>query len=35
MGISKLALKRYIPRDAVIVEAGAHRGFDTVHFARQ
>jgi 2-O-methyltransferase len=34
MGIKKRALKRYIPRDAVIVEAGAHRGIDTVQFAR-
>jgi FkbM family methyltransferase len=34
MGIPKPALKRYIPRDAVIVEAGAHHGIDTVQFAR-
>jgi FkbM family methyltransferase len=34
MGIPKQALKRYIPTDAVIVEAGAHRGIDTVQFAR-
>ena len=34
MGIPKRALTRFIPADAVIVEAGAHRGFDTVQFAR-
>jgi FkbM family methyltransferase len=34
MGIPKQALKRYIPKDAVIVEAGAHHGIDTVQFAR-
>jgi FkbM family methyltransferase len=34
VGITKRALKPYIPRDAVIVEAGAHRGIDTVEFAR-
>jgi 2-O-methyltransferase len=34
MGIPKRALRRYIPQRAVIVEAGAHRGFDTVQFAR-
>jgi FkbM family methyltransferase len=34
MGIPKRALKRYIPEDAVIVEAGAHHGFDTTQFAR-
>jgi hypothetical protein len=34
MGIPKQALKRYIPKHAVIVEAGAHHGIDTVQFAR-
>ena len=34
MGIPKRGLQHYIPTDAVIAEAGAHRGFDTVQFAR-
>jgi FkbM family methyltransferase len=34
MGIPKRALKRYLPTAPVIVEAGAHHGIDTVHFAR-
>jgi 2-O-methyltransferase len=34
MGIPKRVLGRYIREDAVIVEAGAHRGIDTVQFAR-
>jgi FkbM family methyltransferase len=32
-GIPKSTLKRYLPEDAVILEAGAHRGTDTVVFA--
>src|SRR3954454_202432 len=31
--IAKRTLKRYLPRDAVIVEAGAHRGEDTLQFS--
>jgi FkbM family methyltransferase len=34
MGIPKRALQRHIPQHAVIVEAGAHYGIDTVQFAR-
>jgi FkbM family methyltransferase len=34
MGIPKPALKQYIPEDAVIVEAGAHHGIDTMRFAQ-
>ena len=33
MGIPKEALGQYVRKDAVIVEAGAHHGFDTVRFA--
>src|SRR3954453_21818422 len=29
----KRLLKRYLPRDAVIIEAGAHRGEDTLQFS--
>jgi FkbM family methyltransferase len=34
MGIPKRALARYLPKGAVIVEAGAHHGNDTVELAR-
>jgi FkbM family methyltransferase len=34
MAIPKRALKRYLPTDPVIVEAGAHHGLDTLQFTR-